>query len=95
MAVTVVLADGFDGQTVQVSAGGRTETLGPARTSLLTGMAAELVLEDGSGPVAVRLADDDGSPWTGYQPAPGDVVVLDLVDGSLTGRVLPGPVGFG
>ena len=45
MAVTVVLADGFAGEGVEVVAGGRTHQVGPVHTSPLTGMAREVVVD--------------------------------------------------
>ena len=45
MAVTVVLAQGFAGEGVEVVAGGRTYPFGAARTSPLTGMAGEVVVD--------------------------------------------------
>ncbi len=136
MAVTVVLAEGFAGEGVEVVAGGRTYPFGAARTSPLTGMAGEVVVDAvlvgqvaATGPgqiqVSARLtpapaagpADPDprlgsgqsadpGRPldpeaperdpaWSSYRLGQGDVLVLDLVSGQLTGRVIPGPVGFG
>lgn len=128
VAVTVVLADGFAGEVVEVVAGGRAHQVGPAETSLLTGMAGEVVVADGAtghdpdqievtvrvnrtrspAPVEPRPRADQArssepdspvapgmdAPWTSYRLAQGDVLVLDLVDGQLHGRVMPGPVGF-
>jgi hypothetical protein len=138
MAVTVVLADGFAGESVEVVAGGRTYRVGPVHTSPLTGMAREVVVDavphgpaGATGPDQIRVtarltrtpvgapADPDpqpgsglpahpgrpsepapsaapaeGTPWNSYQLAEGDVLVLDLVGGHLSGRVMPGPVGF-
>ena len=45
MPVTVVLAEGFAGEVVDVVAGGQTYLVGPAHTSLLTGMAGEVVVD--------------------------------------------------
>jgi hypothetical protein len=122
---------------VELVAGGRIYPFGAARTSPLTGMAGEVVvdaiLDDQAAatvpvqiqvsarltPVLAASPDDPdprlGSgqsadpgrpsdpepaperdrPWSSYTLGEGDVLVLDLVSGELTGRVVAGPVGFG
>jgi hypothetical protein len=110
VSVTIVLAEGFDGEGVELVAAGRTYLIGAARTSLLTGMADEVVVDADDGPVevAVRLVPTAGPSATGMdkrEPAPdpawgsydvpqGAVLVLDRCDDRLSGRVLPGPLGF-
>ncbi len=140
MAVTVVLAEGFAGEGVEVVAAGRIYPFGAARTSPLTGMAGEVVVDailddqaaatvpvqiqvsarltpvlaaspddpddpdprPGSGqsadpgrPSDPEPAPERDRPWSSYTLGEGDVLVLDLVSGELTGRVVAGPVGFG
>jgi hypothetical protein len=110
MPVTIVLADGFDGENVELVAAGRTYLIRAARTSLLTGMAHEVVVDAGDGPVEVRVrlgpaaghdetgTDEPGSPpglaWSHYDVPQRAFLVLDYGDDGLTGRVLPGPLGF-
>jgi hypothetical protein len=93
VSVTIVLADGFDGEDVELTVDGRTQVL-QARTSALTGMADELVV-DGAGPVRVsaRLARPDTAP-AAYVVPPGATLVLDRAGDRLDGRVHTGPVGF-
>jgi hypothetical protein len=110
MSVTIVLAEGFDGEGVELVAAGRTHHIRAARTSLLTGMADEVVVDAGGGPIEVRVrlvpaagpgatgTDEPGSPpdlaWGRYDVPQGSFLVLDHGDDGLTGRVLPGPLGF-
>ena len=93
MSVTVVLADGFDGADVELTVDGRTHVLKAARTSGLTGMADELVV-DAAAPVEVsaRLA---GTVPAAYTVPPGATLVLNRTADGLSGRVHTGPVGFG
>ncbi len=98
MAVTVVLADGFDGGDVELTVDGRSHLVKAARTSALTGMADELVLDAeadaDAGPVRVsaRLA---GTAPAAYTVPPGGTLVLNRTADGLSGRVHTGPVGFG
>jgi|KBSMisStandDraft_5_1062788.scaffolds.fasta_scaffold799327_2 hypothetical protein len=110
MPVTIVLAEGFGGEDVELVAAGRSYLIRAARTSLLTGMAHEVVVDAGDGPVEVRVrlvpaAGPDatgtagpGSPpglaWDHYDVPQGAFLVLDHGDDGLTGRVLRGPIGF-
>jgi hypothetical protein len=91
--VTIVLADGFDGDDVELTIDGRTQVV-QARTSALTGMAHELVV-DAAGPVRVsaRLTRPDTAP-AAYVVPPGATLVLDRSGGRIAGRVHTGPVGF-
>jgi hypothetical protein len=92
--VTIVLADGFDGDDVELTIDGRTQVVAAARTAALTGVADELVV-DASGPVRVsaRLAHPDTAP-TAYVVPPGATLVLDRTGDRIAGRVHTGPVGF-
>ena len=91
--VTIVLADGFDGDDVELTIDGRTQVV-RARTAALTGVAAELVV-DVAGPVRVsaRLARP-GIAAAAYDVPPGATLVLDRTDDRIAGRVHTGPVGF-
>ena len=92
-AVTIVLADGFDGDDLELIIDGRTQVV-RARTAALTGVAAELVV-DVAGPVRVsaRLARPDTAPAAYVVPA-GATLVLDRSGDRIAGRVHTGPVGF-
>jgi hypothetical protein len=108
MSVTIVLAEGFDGEGVELVAAGRTYLIGAARTSLLTGMADEVVVDADDGPVevSVRLMptggpDAKGMPatrpdlaWVSYDVPQRAVLVLNRRDDGLSGQVLRGPLGF-
>jgi len=110
VSVTIVLAEGFDGEGVELVAAGRRYLVRAARTSLLTGMAHEVVVDAGDGPVEVRVrlvpaAGPDatgiaepgpppGRSWGHYEVPQGAFLVLDHGDDGLTGRVLRGPIGF-
>jgi hypothetical protein len=94
VAVTIVLADGFDGEDVELTVDGRTHTLKSARTSALTGMADELVVETGPVRVSARLIAPGAAP-TAYDVPAGATLVLDRAGDGLAGRVHAGPVGFG
>ena len=91
--VTIVLADGFDGDDVELTIDGRPQVV-QARTSALTGMAEEVVV-DAAGPVrvSVRLARPDTAPAAYVVPA-GATLVLDRIGDRIAGRVHTGPVGF-
>ena len=91
--VTIVLADGFDGDDVELTIDGRPQVV-QARTSALTGMAEEVVV-DAAGPVRVsaRLARPDTAPAAYVVPA-GATLVLDRSGDRIAGRVHTGPVGF-
>jgi hypothetical protein len=91
--VTIVLADGFDGDDVELTIDGRTRVV-RARTAALTGVADELVV-DAAGPVRVsaRLAHPDTAP-TAYVVPAGATLVLDRTGDRIAGRVHTGPVGF-
>jgi hypothetical protein len=91
--VTIVLADGFDGDDVELTIDGRTRVV-QARTSALTGMAEEVAVH-AAGPVRVsaRLARPDAAP-AAYVVPPGATLVLDRTGDRLNGRVHSGPVGF-
>ena len=91
--MTIVLADGFDGDDVELTIDGRTRVV-RARTAALTGVADELVV-DAAGPVRVsaRLAHPDTAP-TAYVVPPGATLVLDRTGDRIAGRVHTGPVGF-
>jgi len=90
--VTIVLADGFDGDDVELIIDGRTQVV-QARTSALTGMADELVV-DAAGPVRVSARLADTAP-AAYTVPPGGTLVLNRTADGLSGRVHTGPVGFG
>jgi hypothetical protein len=100
VAVTVVLADGFDGGDVELTVDGRSHLVKAARTSPLTGMADELVLDAeadaDAGPVRVsaRLAPSGTAP-AAYDVPRGATLVLNRTADGLSGRVHTGPVGFG
>jgi hypothetical protein len=109
VSVTIVLAEGFDGEGVELVAAGRTYLIGAARTSLLTGMADEVIVDADDGPVevSVRLVPtvghdakgmDEPGPqdlaWGSYDVPQGHVLVLKRWDDGLSGQVLRGPVGF-
>jgi hypothetical protein len=91
--VTIVLADGFDGDDVELTIDGRTQVV-QARTSALTGMAEEVAV-DATGPVRVsaRLVRPDTAPAAYVVPA-GATLVLDRSGDRIAGRVHTGPVGF-
>ena len=91
--VTIVLADGFDGDDVELTIDGRTQVV-QARTAALTGMAEEVVV-DAAGPVLVsaRLARPDTAAAAYVVPA-GATLVLDRSGDRIAGRVHTGPVGF-
>jgi hypothetical protein len=91
--VTIVLADGFDGDDVELTIDGRPQVV-QARTSALTGMAEEVVV-DAAGPVRVsaRLARPGTAP-AAYVVPPGATLVLDRSGDRIAGRVHTGPVGF-
>jgi hypothetical protein len=91
--VTIVLADGFDGDDVELTIDGRPQVV-QARTSALTGMAEEVVV-DAAGPVQVsaRLARPGTAPAAYVVPA-GATLVLDRSGDRIAGRVHTGPVGF-
>jgi hypothetical protein len=95
VAVTVVLADGFDGDAVELTVDGRSHLVKAAHTSALTGMADELVV-DAAGPVRVsaRLTPSGTAP-AAYVVPPGATLVLNRTADGLSGRVHTGPVGFG
>jgi hypothetical protein len=100
VAVTVVLADGFDGGDVELTVDGRSHLVKAACTSPLTGMADELVVEAeaeaeadaGAVQVSARLAD---TAPVAYTVPPGATLVLNRTADGLSGRVHAGPVGFG
>jgi hypothetical protein len=96
VAVTVVLADGFDGGDVELTVDGRSHLVKAARTSPLTGMADELVVDADADPVRVsaRLGPSDTAP-AAYVVPPGATLVLNRTADGLSGRVHTGPVGFG
>ena len=96
MAVTVVLADGFDGGDIELTVDGRSHLVKAARTSPLTGMADELVVDADAHPVQVsaRLAPSGTAP-AAYTEPPGATLVLNRTADGLSGRVHTGPVGFG
>lgn len=108
VSVTIVLAEGFDGEGVELVAAGRTYVIREARTSLLTGMAEEVVVDADGGPVevSVRLVptggpDAKGMPamppdlaWGTYDVPQGAVLVLNRYDNGLSGQVQSGPLGF-
>jgi hypothetical protein len=112
VSITIALAEGFDGENVELVAAGRTYLIRAARTSLLTGMADEVVVDAGEGPVEVMVrlvpaarADPKGADVPGPAPTPGPawgrydvpqgaVLVLNRSGDGLSGRVLPGPIGF-
>jgi hypothetical protein len=108
VSVTIVLAEGFDGEDVELVAAGRMYRIGAARTSLLTGMADEVVVDADDGPVevSVRLVPTVGPDGTGTPGAPRDpargsydvpqgaVLVLNRSADGLSGRVMCGPLGF-
>lgn len=52
-SVTVVLAEGFDGEDVEVTVDGKGHRLAAVRTSLLTGMAGEVVATSDHDPARV------------------------------------------
>ena len=107
VSVTIVLAEGFDGEGVDLVAAGRRYRIGAAHTSLLTGMAQEVVVDADDGPVevSVRLAptsgpDAKGMPatrpdlaWGSYDVPQGAVLVLNRSDDGLSGSILRGPLG--
>ena len=88
-----MLADGFDGEDVELTVEGRAHTLKAARTSALTGIADELVV-DAAGPAQVSARLADTAP-TAYTVPPGATLVLNRTADGLSGRVHTGPVGFG
>lgn len=92
MSVTIVLADGFDGEDVELSVDGHTQVLAGARTSPLTGMADELVVPAGDGPVHVIASTASGR--VAFDVPVGATLVLDRRADGLEGRVHTGPVGF-
>jgi hypothetical protein len=107
VSVTIVLAEGFDGEGVELVAAGRTYRIEAARTSLLTGMADEIVVDaDDPVEVSVRLAPTVAPGSKGMPGAPPDlasasydvpqgaVLVLNRGEDGLNGRVLRGPLGF-
>jgi hypothetical protein len=94
VAVTVVLADGFDGGDVELTVDGRSHLVKAARTSPLTGMADELVVDADAGAVQVSARLADTAP-VAYTVPPGATLVLDRTADGLSGRVHTGPVGFG
>lgn len=87
-----MLADGFDGEDVELTVDGRAHTLKAARTSALTGMADELVLDAGPVRVSARLG---AASAVAYDVPAGATLVLDRTGDGLAGRVHTGPVGFG
>lgn len=92
MSVTIVLADGFDGEDVELTVDGHTRVVAGARTSALTGMADELVVPAEDGPVRVSASTDTGR--AAFDVPAGATLVLDRGADGLTGRVHAGPVGF-
>jgi hypothetical protein len=92
VAVTIVLAEGFDGEDVEVTVDGRAHTVKAARTSALTGMADELVVDGGPVRVSARL---QAAGPVAYDVPAGATLVLDRTADGLDGRVHTGPVGFG
>ena len=98
MSVTIVLAEGFDGEGVELVAAGRTYLIRAARTSLLTGMAHEVVVDAGHDPIEVRVrlvpTAGPGPAWGRYDVPQGAFLVLDHGGDGLTGRIMPGPLGF-
>lgn len=72
MAITVVLADGFDGHDVELSAQGVAHTVEDVTTSLMDGTAAEIdVTGDGPFDVGARIVRGHGAQAA---PQPEDVV---------------------
>jgi len=112
VSITIALAEGFGGENVELVAAGRTYLIRAARTSLLTGMADEVVVDAGEGPVEVMVrlvpaagakpkgadvpgpAPTPGLAWDRYDVPQGAVLVLNRSGDGLSGRVLPGPIGF-
>jgi hypothetical protein len=84
VSVTIVLADGFDGEDVELTVDGRIHVVEGARTSPLTGMADELVVVAEGGPVQVSasMARPDGSRDSTAEPAPTAPAVVPLPDSS-------------
>lgn len=87
-----MLAEGFDGDDVELTVDGRAHMLKAARTSALTGMADELVVD--AGPVRVSARLPTAGP-VAYDVPAGATLVLHRTGDGLDGRVHTGPVGFG
>jgi hypothetical protein len=100
-AVTVILADGFDGQDVLLTVDGKERLVAGATTRLLTGHAETVEFQVAATPatsvtVTAQLVGDAGLAGARVEAAalPGQTVLVNLAGDDLTADTLDGPVGF-